>query len=142
MQTYIKKEFRFEYGHRLLNHPTKCKNIHGHNQRVIIYARSKTNKLNDLGMVIDFNDLKEGIGKWIDEHWDHALIFNKDDVEIKKMFENTSFKTYKMPYNPTAENMSLYLIEIICPYLYRESDIEIFKIEVYENDFSSAVSEI
>jgi 6-pyruvoyltetrahydropterin/6-carboxytetrahydropterin synthase len=141
MQVYIKKELHFEYAHRLFCYQGKCNNIHGHNQKVWVYFRSTQDKLNDLGMVVDFGDIKNGIGKWIDDNWDHALILNEKDTELVNYLP-LHFKQYVMPYNPTAENMAIYLLGTIAPEIYKDSDIEMFKVEVFENDSSVAIAEV
>jgi len=139
-KVYIKKEFKFEASHRLLNHPNKCANIHGHNYVVWVYARNKDGKLNDLGMIIDFADLKNGIGKWIDRCWDHALIYNYKDSLIQDMLNGFNFNIYEMNCNPTAENMAQYLLNT-CEHLYQDTNVDVFKIEVYENSGSVAIAE-
>ncbi len=49
------REIHFSYGHRLLNYKGKCANLHGHNGRVQIEVSSE--KLNSLGMVMDFYEI-------------------------------------------------------------------------------------
>jgi 6-pyruvoyltetrahydropterin/6-carboxytetrahydropterin synthase len=144
MQVSIKKQLDFEYAHRLYQYDGKCCNIHGHNQQVWVYFRSmnKEYPLDSLGMVIDFNAIKKGIGQWIDDNWDHGTLYHKDDEEIKGMFQNKSFKTYEMPYNPTAENMAIYLLGTIAPSLYKDTGVEMYKIEVFENNKSVAIAEL
>ena len=51
----VTKEFNFEAGHCLDQHPGKCKNLHGHNYKVFVTMQSK--KLNNMDMVMDFYDL-------------------------------------------------------------------------------------
>lgn len=142
MQVSVKKELRFEYAHRLLGHKSKCQNCHGHNARVWVYFRSKTGlSLDELGMVIDFNDIKQGIGQWIDDNLDHALILHRGDEELTKKFVGTQFKTYLMDANPTAENMAIMLLNVAAG-IYKDQYIEMYKVEVFENDFSAAVAKL
>lgn len=142
MQVSVKKEIQFEYAHRLYQYDGKCQNIHGHNQKVWVYFRSLTDPVDSLGMVIDFNDIKKSIGQWIDDNWDHGILYHKDDTEIKSMLENTSFKRFEMSYNPTAENMAIYLLLTVCPVLYKDNSVEVYKVEVFENDKSCAIAEL
>jgi len=138
MKVSIKREIRFEASHRLLNYQGKCNNIHGHNYFVWVYFRNKKDELDSLGMVIDFNDVKKGIGQWIDDNWDHALILNEDDNELVG-FLPVTFKQYVMKGNPTAENMAIFLLTL-GKELYKD-DVELFKVEVFENDKSVAIAE-
>ena len=141
---YIKKEFKFEAAHRLLGHRGLCINQHGHHYSVWIYARSKNDQLNDLGMVIDFSDLKKGIGQWLDNNWDHSFIWNEKDIRYERLYgidgDLKNDKNFKLPGNPTAENMALYLLNV-CEKLYENSTINIFKIEIFETDTSAAIVE-
>ena len=144
MQISVKKELEFEYAHRLLNYDGKCCNIHGHNQKVWVYFRSTNQEfpLDSLGMVIDFNDIKKGIGKWLDDNWDHGLILHQDDQENIDRFSDGKNKMFLMPYNPTAENMAIYLLGTIAPSIYKDKSVEMYKVEVYENDKSVAIAEL
>ena len=49
-------EMGFSSAHALRGYHGKCENTHGHNYRVEIYVRGE--KLNDIGLLIDFKDLK------------------------------------------------------------------------------------
>ena len=67
----VTREIHFCYGHRLLNYPGKCRNLHGHNGIAVITLESDS--LDDLGMVVDFSLLKASIGVWIDTNLDHRM---------------------------------------------------------------------
>src|SRR5262245_46027219 len=73
----VAKELRFCYGHRLLNYEGKCRYLHGHNGRAVIFLA--TDQLDNLGMVLDFSTIKRVVGGWIDEQLDHRLLLHKDD---------------------------------------------------------------
>jgi 6-pyruvoyltetrahydropterin/6-carboxytetrahydropterin synthase len=141
MKISVKREIQFEASHRLLNYGGKCSNIHGHNYKVWIYFRSTTDPLDSLGMVIDFNDIKNRIGAWVDENWDHSLIYHNQDIEIKEMLNNTTFKRFEMTSNPTAENMAIHLL-YVGKRMYNSTSLEMFKVEVFENDKSVAIAEL
>lgn len=99
----VSREFSFCYGHRLLNYQGKCAHLHGHNGIVRIILRS--NELNSQGMVLDFGDLKQSIGAWIEENLDHQMILDQNDpfVPILKEMNEPMFL---MDSNPTAENLA------------------------------------
>ncbi|MGD0384007.1 MAG: 6-carboxytetrahydropterin synthase, partial [Thermoguttaceae bacterium] len=67
----VSREINFCYGHRLLNYEGKCRHLHGHNGRVIITVKAAA--LDDCGMVLDFNDIKTVVSRWIDENLDHRM---------------------------------------------------------------------
>jgi 6-pyruvoyltetrahydropterin/6-carboxytetrahydropterin synthase len=52
----ICKDFTFAAAHAIRGHTGGCENMHGHNYRVRVHLRARS--LDDLGMVLDFADLK------------------------------------------------------------------------------------
>jgi 6-pyruvoyltetrahydropterin/6-carboxytetrahydropterin synthase len=58
----------FPAAHHLTGYPGDCARPHGHNWGVEVFARSKG--LDELGMAIDFRDLKSAV-KEIIAGWDH-----------------------------------------------------------------------
>ncbi|MDR3182575.1 MAG: 6-carboxytetrahydropterin synthase [Planctomycetaceae bacterium] len=99
----ISRQFSFCYGHRLSAYNGKCAHPHGHNGKVRIYLQKAS--LDSLGMVADFNELKNSIGCWIDEHLDHRMILQSGDPLIAALFELDE-PVYVMPEAPTAENLA------------------------------------
>jgi 6-pyruvoyltetrahydropterin/6-carboxytetrahydropterin synthase len=86
-------------GHRLLGYDGKCSHIHGHNY---VFEVSIQGNPNNLGLVVDFVDLKGALKK-ITEPFDHALVLHRDDpvAEILPME-----KLVLLTVNPTAENFA------------------------------------
>jgi len=86
--------------------------------------------------VIDFSVLKEKLGAWIDQNWDHTFIcYEKDEQMInacKSVDRNKDI--YIMKKNPTAENMAEHLLNDICPLLFQNLDITITKIVLWETE--------
>ena len=107
----IRIEFTFDSGHRLLNYDGKCAYPHGHTYRAEIFLES--NKLNRLGLVYDFTDLKERIKTWTDDNWDHAFLVNSQDQELIEGLSSTELvRLYKFQdENPSCEVMSRKLYE-------------------------------
>ncbi len=103
----IKKEIVWEMGHRLMNHPGKCANLHGHSYKAIFVIEGDI--VEETGMVLDFYHfgvLKEHI----DKKYDHAFMFNIDDP-IYKLLTSTSQRSWEMKIallngEPTAENIA------------------------------------
>jgi 6-pyruvoyltetrahydropterin/6-carboxytetrahydropterin synthase len=99
----ITKEIYFCYGHRLMNHKGKCKNLHGHSVKASISI--KQNNLDEQGMVCDFSDLKDIAETYIDQHLDHNFLLHKDDPIIPLLkAQNERFMT--IDDHPTAEILS------------------------------------
>jgi 6-pyruvoyltetrahydropterin/6-carboxytetrahydropterin synthase len=104
----VTKEIHFCYGHRLRDYPKKCKDLHGHNGRVEITLASAT--LDHRGMVIDFEDIKDVVQRWIMTELDHKLLLRKDDPLIPVLSDlNEPFLA--IDDNPTAENIARLIFE-------------------------------
>lgn len=83
----------FEAAHYIKNYPGKCARLHGHNW--IVEAEVIGDKLNELGILIDFKILKTELKKVLEE-FDHQYL---NELEI---FSDK---------NPTAENLAKIIFE-------------------------------
>ncbi len=64
------------WAHRQHRHDGHCALIHGHNWSIAITFGAEA--LDENGFVVDFGKLKF-LERWIDEHLDHACVFNAED---------------------------------------------------------------
>lgn len=127
------RRIQFCAGHRVMGHENKCAHPHGHNYVALFEARAQ--ELDGIGRVIDFSVLKEKIGGWIDENWDHGVIMFERDVEMMAaMCSIKDSKVYHMPWNPTAENMAHFLLKIICPMVLSETGVEVITVTIWETE--------
>lgn len=141
------RRIQFCAGHRVMEHESKCRHVHGHNY--VVYITAQTPKLDKQGRVIDFSFIKELFGGWIDRNWDHGFIRHKDDYAVLKALsafeiaeateaEKITQKQYPLPYNPTAENMARYLGEEVPKYVTLPENVSIVKVVVCETENCSA----
>ena len=116
----IYKKFSFDSAHFLPNLPDdhKCKRMHGHNWKVEVEVSG--NKLDNIGMVMDFKDIKKS-AKEIGGRLDHQFL---NDLEPFK--EN----------NPTAENIAKYFFSELSKKINNDS-IELKSIKLWETDKSA-----
>lgn len=121
---HVHRDFTFCYAHRLPQHRGKCRFLHGHNGRIRVTL--STNVLNEDGMVVDFGRLKEVVGNWIDENWDHRTILSQDDSLIP-LLEQAGQPLFIVPFFPTAERLSQYLLEVI-----REKGFPVSRVDFWE----------
>lgn len=129
MYTVI-REIHFSYGHRLVGHQGKCRHVHGHNGRVQIEVA--TDKLDALGMVIDFSEISRTVGKWIDENLDHVLILWEKDPLVPVLSERGE-KILVVAENPTAEYLARRIFDEA-----RKLKLPIAKVTVWETNDSCA----
>lgn len=136
----ITKIMTFDAGHRLVGHQGKCKGLHGHTYKVEVTVAAEV--LDELGMVIDFSDLKELMREHIDEKFDHKFIFNKDDPILTAM-KNLEFdgddSIVIVPYNPTAENIGQDIFQSMAGELPRERGIHLKYVKIWETPTGFAV---
>lgn len=99
----ITKEVYFCYGHRLMNHPGKCRHLHGHSVKAAISIRQ--DNLNEQDMVCDFADLRDSVEAYIDAHLDHNMLLHKDDPIIPWLTKNNE-RFLALDEHPTAEVLS------------------------------------
>ncbi len=111
------RRIEFDAAHRVVDHESKCKHLHGH--RYVIEATFRADGLDALGRVIDFGEIRSMLGAWVDAQWDHTAILWDTDKDLGDAIASRTGQTiYYLPYNPTAENMARYLLETIIPRLF------------------------
>ena len=103
MKYTIVKKLHFCYGHRLMDYDGKCAHAHGHNG--ILEIELSAEQLDDRGMVSDFVDVKEQVGKFIDEEIDHRMLLREDDPLVP-VLQEMGEEVFIMKENPTAENIA------------------------------------
>lgn len=128
------RKLHFSAGHRIMGHESKCATPHGHNYYVHFFAQG--NSLDDIGRIVDFSVIKEKLGGWIDHNWDHNfLVFSEDIETIHALSLMPKLKEpFICPFNPTAENMALYLLKEISPKALHETGVIITKVVLYETE--------
>jgi len=111
----IVKIIQWDMGHRVLNHRSVCKGIHGHRYKAEICIEGELivdSGLSEEGMVIDFADIKGIAQKFIQEKLDHAFMVWDQDKELLKFFKHSDgHKLVVVPFTPTAENVSAYIFQ-------------------------------
>ena len=126
----LTKSFEFAYGHRLLNYDGKCRYLHGHNGVVEIDVESS--KLDNRGMVIDFNEIRDLIRRWVEDNMDHKMILCAKDpmVDLLRKFDQP---LYLMEDNPTAENIARHIY-----YQAKNQKLSVTEVRVWETSTSCA----
>jgi 6-pyruvoyltetrahydropterin/6-carboxytetrahydropterin synthase len=107
----------FSASHIIPGHPGKCARLHGHNWKVEISVQSKI--LNELGMAVDFADVKAIAKSVIDE------------VDHRHLNDIPPFDTI----SPTAENVSAWLYQRLSK-LINTQDISVSAVTLWETDRS------
>lgn len=109
----ITKIFERDMGHRLLNHASKCRNLHGHRYKVeitLLWQVQPHNWQSDEGMVVDFSDIKKVVWWWIDDTLDHWYMFQSSDP-VWATCISLWLKVMEVDFAPTAENIVMWVFE-------------------------------
>lgn len=145
----ITKEFKWEMGHRILGHEGKCAHAHGHSYicEITVTGPASHTQLDTLGRVVDFSVVKEVIGAWIDDNWDHAMLLcDKDPLAV--ILKSTPVSTaqgtvsprvFLVPWNPTAENMARFLLSKFAPAM-SERGLVLSSVVVWETATAKATA--
>lgn len=105
----VSYSWEFSAAHRLMNHPGKCRRLHGHNYGVTIEVEGALDS--ETGMVIDFDVLKQ-CAKQVDEVFDHRTILYVDDPIVKLLQTDFNDSLLLVPKHPT--------VEVICELVWDE----------------------
>lgn len=125
------RRLEFDAAHRILNHESKCKMLHGH--RYALEATFVANHLDNLGRVIDFGEIRSILGVWIDDNFDHNTILSIKDKNLgEEIAKTTGQKIFYLDENPTAENIAKFLLNEICPKLFKDKSVKCVAIKLYE----------
>lgn len=142
-QLSLIRQLKFCAGHRLYQHESKCAFFHGHNYRVDIevVGQGGGTEVDAVGRVVDFSQIKQRMLGWLDAHWDHAFIVYEKDANALaavRMVEPTKY--FVLPWNPTAENMARYLLEVVAPEVLGDLGVMAREVRVWETAESCAVA--
>jgi 6-pyruvoyltetrahydropterin/6-carboxytetrahydropterin synthase len=102
------KEIQIDCGHCLLDHEGQCQNVHGHRYRFDLYI-TDTGEREESEYLIE--DVVRG---WLLQHWDHGMLLNRNDPKALCWAPGGPLypdKYYLLPCNPTAENLSSFVLE-------------------------------
>jgi len=106
----ITRRLEFDAGHRLPNHKSQCRNVHGHRYALEITLSSEViheEGAADDGMVMDFGDIKRIANEKLVDLWDHAfLVYRGDKVMVDFLAAISGHKTVILDVVPTAENLA------------------------------------
>ncbi len=112
-------ESQFSAAHQLRGYKGKCENLHGHNWRVQVVITA--DKLNEIGLAIDFHELKKITNEFLST-LDHKV--------LNEVFPFTEI-------NPSSENIAKWLFDSFKKKLTAEN-INMLSTTVWESETASA----
>lgn len=134
----ITRRLEFDAGHRIPDHASQCRHLHGHRYAIeitlsgeIIEAAGQAVN----GMVMDFGEVKTIAKAHVVDAWDHAfLVYRGDAVVMQFLGAMAGHKTVVLECVPTAENLAREAFRILDP-RYRDSygnHLQLERIRLYE----------
>lgn len=140
MTQRITRQIEFDAGHRIPNHSSKCRNLHGHRYVVQATVEGEINQEtrdSSEGMVEDFSVLKDAMMTYIHNVLDHRMILHREDIfihgyvlgikEMDYVFRSLGIVTHD--YIPTAENLARWCFEQLASNL---PTLNLVNVRVYE----------
>ncbi len=113
----ITRRLEFDAGHRIPNHTSQCRHLHGHRYAIevtlsgdIITAEGQPEQ----GMVMDFSDVKRIASEKLVDAWDHAFLVYRGDGGVRDFLAGLpGHKTVVLDAVPTAENLARIAFDIL-----------------------------
>ena len=84
----ITKRLEFDAGHRIPQHKSQCRNLHGHRYALEITLEGEPIddiESSDHGMLMDFTDVKALAKDHLVDLWDHAFLVHDGDTLIRDL---------------------------------------------------------
>jgi len=94
-------------------------------------------KLDECGRVIDCGVIKNTLGGWLGQSWDHKMLLWRQDPFLEQL-RHTIAGIVPVPFNPTAENMAEYLVEVVGPQMLRGTGVVLTECRIEETAKCSA----
>lgn len=134
----ITRKLEFDAGHRIPDHHSQCRHLHGHRYTIeITLAGEIIDRAGrpDNGMVMDFAEVKAIAKAHLVDLWDHAfLVFREDRKVVDFLASIPGHKTVVLDVVPTAENLAELAFRILDP-LYRDTygnQLRLERVRLYE----------
>ena len=135
---YITRRLEFDAGHRIPDHRSQCRHLHGHRYALeISLAGEIIEREGDAanGMVMDFSQVKDLARRHVVDLWDHAfLAYAGDSAVVAFLSSIPDHKTVVLDRVPTAENLARLAFIILDP-VYRDTygnHLRLERIRLYE----------
>ncbi|HEX8954672.1 MAG TPA: 6-carboxytetrahydropterin synthase QueD [Burkholderiaceae bacterium] len=134
----ITRKLEFDAGHRIPDHNSQCRNLHGHRYVLEITLTGQVidhDGQADNGMIMDFSDVKNLARENLVDIWDHAFLVYEKDVQVKDFLNSLpGHKTVVLSRVPTVENLARIAFDILKP-VYRDrysTGLSLTKIKLFE----------
>ncbi len=113
----ITRRLEFDAGHRIPEHDSQCRHLHGHRYAIEITLSGEVIQKKGFpenGMVMDFAKVRDIAREHLVEAWDHAFLAYRGDITVLDFLRSLpGHKTVVLDATPTAENLALEAFRIL-----------------------------
>jgi 6-pyruvoyltetrahydropterin/6-carboxytetrahydropterin synthase len=113
----ITRKIEFDAGHRIPDHKSQCRNLHGHRyvlEITLVGQVIEQEGSSDNGMIMDFSDVKAIAHQHLVDVWDHAFLVCAKDTPVRDFLNSLpNHKTVVIDRIPTVENLARTAFEIL-----------------------------
>jgi 6-pyruvoyltetrahydropterin/6-carboxytetrahydropterin synthase len=117
-------EAEFSSAHALRGYQGKCEHLHGHNWKIEVYVRGR--RLNDIGLLVDFKELKSATRR-VMEFLDHKIL--------------NELPPFDERWNPSSENIARFILDEVGLQINNE-DRTVYKVRAWETPTTVASYQI
>jgi len=134
----VTRKLEFDAGHRIPDHRSQCRNLHGHRyvlEITLVGDVIDAPNASDNGMVMDFSDIKSIAKTHIVDLWDHAFLVYKGDTSVRGFLDTLpDHKTVVIDCIPTAENLATIIFRTLAPQYQSRYDthLRLSRVRLYE----------
>jgi len=115
----ITRRLEFDAGHRIPDHRSQCRHLHGHRYAIEITLSGEVIDAAgqpENGMVMDFSEVKAIAKARVVDNWDHAFLAYAGDTAVATFLGSLpGHKTVLLDAVPTAENLARIAFAILAP---------------------------
>lgn len=140
---------RHLHGHNYVFHFHVAPKLDGQIKSLAKEYEVESAALDQVGRVIDFSVVKSTLCEWLETNWDHRFLHwekdelirgviilvendNRDGFVPRDQVDHLYNSFVELPFNPTAENLAAYMVEVIGPRLLDEHGVELVKCTIEE----------
>ncbi len=132
----ITRKLEFDAGHRIPDHHSQCRNLHGHRYALhltltgtVVAEKGRSDK----GMIMDFSDIKELANRHLIDQWDHAFLVYENDAAVRQFLDTLpGHKTVVLDRVPTVENLAQIAFDRLKRIFQDETGLRLVKVTLYE----------
>lgn len=134
----ITRRLEFDAGHRIPNHASLCRHLHGHRYAIEVTVSGPvvgTAGDAEQGMVADFGGIKALMNKHVVEPWDHAFLAYRNDTQLVSFLQTIpQHRTVLFEAPPTAEHLAQSALNVLAQALAEVygSRLHIEQVRIYE----------